>query len=642
VRIVITQLEPIVLRIIPAAVRNSNEDLSNYLNLAETIMVQLRPVVFREVTQALRLSTKYSNLSADKLTDLIVVEMRPFVVRSLKREVDIVEAERLARIEAEQKEAKRLARIEAERKEAERLAQIEAERKEAERIARIEAERKEAERLARIEAERKEAERLARLEAERKEAERLARLEAQQREAARLEAARQEAIRLEAAQKQSEKEIVKIVITQLEPIVLRIIPAAVRNSNEDLDNYLNLAETIMVQLRPVVSREVTQALRLSTKYSNLSAKKLTDLIVVEIRPFVVRSLKKEVEIVKAEDTNLLIEKTNLLIERIINRLESIVVKVIKTTVAQEDTDLGNKAELVDTIVAGLNPVVLAEVRGAIQVTKVALNAQEMTAEIMLRLRPFIVRGVDTEISKALTSKVSAGFLARIRPIIREAVIKILKTSGAGVTDEDDLIELVYQQFKAGYLLGVITEEVQDVLGEQLPQSELEKLLDSLRPNIRSIVIEEISSFRQTAQLSSTAKDDLVAKILVTFESRAKQATLQYLSAGNGIGQSDDQIASAVMASLRGQIESQLFSAVSSLDIVASGYYDASEIVNELMSTIMGQMRVIILRRITLWRAEQAAVVTPAPVSKVVSIFGTGKGNSVKVDTPNYNFNYAFD
>merc|ERR1711994_772656 len=222
-------------------------------------------------------------------------------------------------------------------------------------------------------------------------------------------------------------------------------------------------------------------------------------------------------------------------------------------------------------------------------------------------------------------------------------IKILKTAGAGITDENELIELVYQQFNQGYLLGVITEEVQDVLGEQLPRSELQKLLDSLRPQIRTIIVDEISQFRSTT-LTDSAKVDLINSILLSFESSAKQATIRYLSAGKGAGQSDASIASAVMSSLSSQVESQLLRAVSKLDIVVAGYYNASELVAELLPSVMSQMRVIIIQTITAWRAEQAALVpvTAAPASKVVSIFGTGKGNSVKVDTPNYNFNYAFD
>jgi predicted RNA-binding protein Jag len=99
-----------------------------------------------------------------------------------------VEAERLARVDAERVEAERLAQVEAERVEAERRAQVETERVEAERVEaeRVEAERVEAERLAQVEAERVEAERLAQVEAERVEAERLAQVEAERVEAERL------------------------------------------------------------------------------------------------------------------------------------------------------------------------------------------------------------------------------------------------------------------------------------------------------------------------------------------------------------------------------------------------------------------------------------------------------------------------
>lgn len=385
------------------------------------------------------------------------------------------------------------------------------------------------------------------------------------------------------------------------------------------------------------------------------------------------------EAARLEAERLNAEKADL-IDRIIGRLESIVTRVIKTAVAQEKGSSYDTNTLTETIIAGLRPVVLGEVTEAISATSSTLDAQDMTAEILLRLRPFILRGVEAEVeaallqnslvssvvtslqphitdsvNKALVSdidgeqkqKINAGFLAKIRPAIKAAVIRILKTTGLGVQDENALIELVMAQFKEGYLLGLITEEVRAVLGDdiELPKSELELLLEELRPQIRNIVIQEISSYRQNSELSLEDQNNIVQGVLVYFQSAAQQATTQYLTAGKGAGQSEDAVASAVIASLQSQIQAQLEQAVGKLQIVRSGYVTSQEIISQLMPKIMSQMRAFIIRQVQLWRAEQArlaAAATPAPSTKIVSIFGTGKGNSVNVDTPNYQFNYAFD
>ena len=143
------------------------------------------------------------------LEDILEIPPEPFVEdevienstdleaeRLAKEEADRLEAERLAKEEAARLEAERLAKEEEERIEAERLAKEEAERLEAERLAKEEAARLEAERIAKEEAERLEAERLAKEESDRLEAERLAKEEAEKLEAERLE--KEEAERLEA------------------------------------------------------------------------------------------------------------------------------------------------------------------------------------------------------------------------------------------------------------------------------------------------------------------------------------------------------------------------------------------------------------------------------------------------------------
>ena len=76
------------------------------------------------------------------------------------------------------------------------------------------------------------------------------------------------------------------IISDLKPTVIRIIQATVSSSGIDLSNVNGLVQTILVQLRPVVSREVQNALRNSPYATSINAQSLTGRIIVEITPFV--------------------------------------------------------------------------------------------------------------------------------------------------------------------------------------------------------------------------------------------------------------------------------------------------------------------------------------------------------------------
>ena len=48
-------------------------------------------------------------------------------------------------------------------------------------------------------------------------------------------------------------EVVRIVTTQLRPTIIQVIRTTVKQSKVDLNNYDNLVETILLQLKPVVT-----------------------------------------------------------------------------------------------------------------------------------------------------------------------------------------------------------------------------------------------------------------------------------------------------------------------------------------------------------------------------------------------------
>merc|ERR1711935_286259 len=85
VKQVTTELRPTVIQVVQATVSSSSVDTSDSSKLLETILVQLRPVVFNEVKNSLKTSTY--PLDSQSLTIRIVKNLRPFVAEALKNEL---------------------------------------------------------------------------------------------------------------------------------------------------------------------------------------------------------------------------------------------------------------------------------------------------------------------------------------------------------------------------------------------------------------------------------------------------------------------------------------------------------------------------------------------------------------------------
>jgi len=79
----------------------------------------------------------------------------------------------------------------------------------------------------------------------------------------------------------TEEQVVRTVISQLRPTVIRIITETVSSSNVNLDNSDQLVETILVQLRPVVISAVQVSIS-STFYSSLFERALHSFSLITI------------------------------------------------------------------------------------------------------------------------------------------------------------------------------------------------------------------------------------------------------------------------------------------------------------------------------------------------------------------------
>merc|ERR1711899_513653 len=87
-----------------------------------------------------------------------------------------------------------------------------------------------------------------------------------------------------------------------------------------------------------------------------------------------------------------------------------------------------------------------------------------------------------KLQPATAQKAGASFLGNLRPLIKRAVIKVMREN-PGLRDQEKIINLVLQEFQDGSLLNLITDEVRAALGPgaELPaQEEIIALLNSLR------------------------------------------------------------------------------------------------------------------------------------------------------------------
>merc|ERR1711994_601943 len=359
-------------------------------------------------------------------------------------------------------------------------------------------------------------------------------------------------------------------------------------TSEQLARYQDLVEAIAVQLRPVVFAEFKKDLATSTsQYASLvSAEELTQLLMAKLRPEIRQGVEDQIRKLKAEQARQEAARQaaarqtfiDQLIITIDTKLRSSVISIVSSTVKSATSEqLARYEDLVEAIAVQLRPVVFAEFKKDLA-TSTSQFARLVSAEELTRL-----------------------LMAKLRPEIREGVeaqIRALKAEQARL---------------------------------EAARQEAARLEAARREAAR---VEAI-------RIANQAKTEIVSRIVVYFQTSAKDATIQYLVSGRGAGQSEDAVASAIMASLRAQIQSRLESQVRGLEAVSAGYISVSEFTSELMGQIMSQMRVYIIQQVQLWRAEQARLATPAPQTKIVSLFGTGKDNSVVIDTKNYHVDYSF-
>merc|ERR1712213_86932 len=127
-----------------------------------------------------------------------------------------------------------------------------------------------------------------------------------------------------------------------------------------------------------------------------------------------------------------------IVSSVIQDLRPIIIRIIRESVRNYKGDLSKYGNLVETIMVQLRPVVLAEVRRALAVSTDPghdhLNAEDLTAKIMLQLRGFVEEGVQEQVKileeelKITHDEVVEDVINGLRPIIISVITKTVRNS----------------------------------------------------------------------------------------------------------------------------------------------------------------------------------------------------------------------
>merc|ERR1712066_246999 len=380
-----TSLRPTIIRIIQASVQSS--DLSDIESLFRAILSRLRIVVLKEVQDALASSPLNLNIDANQLTDRIMLELTPFVRQALEAEVQ----------------------------------------------------------------------------------------------------------KLQAANSLSEDQVVRIIINDLKPTVIKVVRATV-SSKDDLTDPDGLLRTILNQLRPVVLNEVQKALSTSTVAGNINANSMTERIILELTPFVRQALQEEVGKVTSQ-------LEGQVVNQVKESLDSSVQTVIKNTISQSQVNLDDPNGIVEQIIRQLRPVVFKAVSVALKSSPYKLDAEKLTVRIIIEITPSIESGVQAEveavkaeqISQDLADEIVAWAPGRLSGLIKRRVAALLSSETRNLPDS-----VIVDRIVAG-MQGDITSAIKGndkyrvVVGKKGFDVLMQRIIAALKP----IILREIQLYKSS-------------------------------------------------------------------------------------------------------------------------------------------------
>merc|ERR1719414_804255 len=489
---VITDITPTVVLVVRNTVQDSKADLSSESarrQLVQNIIIKLRPVVFNVVTEVLR-ETGTTYLDAGELMDLIILQLTPVIESGVNEEAQALIANSLAQkskleddivLEITTSLRPTIIRIIQASVQSSDLSDIEGLFQAILRRLRIVVLKEVQDALASspfgssIDANQL-TERI------------MIELNSFVRQALEAEVQKLKANSL------SEDEVVRIIINDLKPTVIKVVRATVGSAQVDLTNPEALLQTILVQLRPVVLNEVQRALSTSTVAGNLNANSLTERIILELTPFVRQALQEEVGKVTSQ-------LEGQVVNQVKQSLDSSVQTVIKDTISQSQINLDDPQGIVESIIRQLRPVVFKAVSVALKSSPYKLDAEKLTVRIIIEIRPSIESGVQAEVeavkaqqvSQDLADEIVAWSPGRFGGLVKQRVVALLSAESGNLPDS-----VIAERVVAG-MQGDIIKGIEDnakyrvVVKQKGFNALLQRIISVLRP----LILREIQVYKQS-------------------------------------------------------------------------------------------------------------------------------------------------
>ena len=339
------------------------------------------------------------------------------------------------------------------------------------------------------------------------------------------------------------QEVVEKVITDITPTVVLVVRNTVQDSKADLSSESarrQLVQNIIIKLRPVVFKVVTEVLR-ETGTTYLDAGELTDLIILQLTPVIESGVNEEAQALIA---NSLAQKSKLeddIVLEITTSLRPTIIRIIQASV--QSSDLSDIESLFRAILSRLRIVVLKEVQDALASSPLNLNidANQLTDRIMLELTPFVRQALEAEVQK-LQAANSLSEDQVVRIIINDLKPTVIKVVRATVSSKDDLtnpdglLRTILNQLRP-----VVLNEVQKALststvaGNINANSLTERIILELTPFVRQALQEEVGKVTSQleGQVVNQVKESLDSSVQTVIKNTISQSQVN-LDDPNGI------------------------------------------------------------------------------------------------------------
>ena len=351
-------------------------------------------------------------------------------------------------------------------------------------------------------------------------------------------------------------------------------------------------------MRPVVLQSVKSAI-VANNAQQYNAQDLTERIVKELRPFVKRGVGSQIAALQQQQK----ATEQKIVSSVIRDLRPIIIRIIKESVRNYKGDLSKYGNLVETIMVQLRPVVLAEVRRALSASTDPghdhLNAEDLTAKIMLQLRGFVEEGVQEQVKileeelKITHDEVVEDVINGLRPIIISVITKTVRNTNTDLSQYDNLVQTIINQLRPVVLSATTNAIASAPKNSHLNARALtEEILIKITPFVREAVQQEIKKVEAENRVTP---EEIVDNIIAQLKPITIKVIKQTVHGKNGADINDEE---GLVQTIVRQLRPVVFAQVSAAIKANNANYDAQSMSNQIVQRLVSSSNIIIFINIS--------------------------------------------